>query len=47
MIPSRPVCCWKKQSAKATHVDLLYFLSQQAYPRVTLLEPFCDLPFKL
>jgi len=47
MIPSRPVYCWKKQRAKATHVDLLNFLSHVAYPRVTLLEAFEDLPFKL
>jgi len=40
IIPSRPVYCWKKQRAKATQVDLAYFFSQQAWPRVTLLEPF-------
>ena len=39
MIPSRPVCCWKKQRVKATQVDRLYFLSQHAWPRVTPLEP--------
>lgn len=30
IIPSRPVCCWKKQRAKAIQVDLMYLFSQQA-----------------
>lgn len=42
MIPSRPVCCWKKHKKNAIQVDDAYLRSQQAWPKVTPDEVLSD-----
>lgn len=47
MMPSKPVCCWKKHKKKAIQVEDAYFRSQQAWPRVTPLAALSDLLLRL